>query len=109
MTNIDYNGYKINLAEYGEYKETVCKRGKKKGELRIIKKAFWYITDFPCTPIRGKVILYQRRLLDRIKKTERLGKVSRFIMRKPVQRKSADELFFYRDLHLAERSTVSSL
>ena len=89
MTNIDYNGYKINLAEYGEYKETVCKRGKKKGELRIIKKAFWYITDFLFTPIRGKVILYQRRLLDRIKKTERLGKVSRFIMRRPVQRKYA--------------------
>jgi len=47
VTNIDYNGYKINLAEYGEYRETVCKRGKKKGELRIIKKAFWYITDLP--------------------------------------------------------------
>ena len=30
VRNINYNGYKINLAEYGEYKETVCKRGKKK-------------------------------------------------------------------------------
>ena len=92
----------------GNTKKQSVNAGRKR-RIEDNKKAFCYITDFLCTPIRGKVILYQRRLLDRIKKTERLCKVSRFIMRKPVQRKSADELFFYRDLHLAERSTVSSL
>ena len=49
VTDIDYNGRKVNLAEYGECRESVCKKGKKKGESRTIRKEFWFLTDLPVT------------------------------------------------------------
>ena len=45
VTDIDYNGYKVNLVEYGEKKEKVCQKGKKKGKVKIIQKEFWFLTD----------------------------------------------------------------
>ena len=49
VTDIDYNGYKVNLIEYGESMEHVCVKGKKKGEARTIRKEFWFLTDLPAT------------------------------------------------------------
>ena len=49
VTEIDYKGYKVNLAEYGEYREQICKKGKKKGMAEIIQKEFWFLTDLPVT------------------------------------------------------------
>lgn len=34
VTDIDYKGYKVNLAEYGESREQICKKGKKKGKYK---------------------------------------------------------------------------
>lgn len=34
VTDMDYNGYKVNLEEYGESREQTCKKGKKKGETK---------------------------------------------------------------------------
>ena len=34
VTDIDYKGYKVNLAEYVESREDICKKGKKKGEIQ---------------------------------------------------------------------------
>ncbi len=36
-------------AEYGEYQEQICKKGKKKGSEEIIQKEFWFVTDLPVT------------------------------------------------------------
>lgn len=47
VTDIDYNGYKINLAEYGEERKRIYKKGKKKGSFKTVKKQFWFITDLP--------------------------------------------------------------
>ena len=49
VTDIDYKGYKVNLAEYGESREHICKKGKKKGEIQTKRKEFWFLTDFPVT------------------------------------------------------------
>jgi len=49
VTEIDYKGYKVNLAEYGEYQEQLSKKGKKKGRAEIIQKEFWFLTDLPVT------------------------------------------------------------
>ena len=49
ITDIDYKGYKINLAEYGEIKEHICKKGRKKGNVKLLRKEFWYLTDLPVT------------------------------------------------------------
>lgn len=46
---MDYNGYKVNLAEYGESREQTCKKGKKKGETQTTRKEFWFLTDLPVT------------------------------------------------------------
>ncbi len=49
VTDIDYKGYKTNLAEYGEIREHICKKGRKKGNVKLIRKEFWYLTDLPVT------------------------------------------------------------
>ncbi len=46
---IDYKGYKVNLAEYGECREQIYKKGKKKGSTETIRKEFWFVTDLPVT------------------------------------------------------------
>ncbi len=45
VTDIDYNGHKINMVEYGEEEEREYKKGKKKGIRRKVEKKFWFITD----------------------------------------------------------------
>ena len=47
VTDIDYNGHKINLAEYGEKQEIEIKKGNKKGEIKNIKTNFLFITNLP--------------------------------------------------------------
>lgn len=47
VTDIDYNGYRINVAEYGEKREHEIKKGMRKGKKIRIEKRFCYITDFP--------------------------------------------------------------
>lgn len=47
VMDIDYNGYKVNLAEYGECREQKYKKGKKKGEKKIIEKKYLFLTDLP--------------------------------------------------------------
>ena len=49
VTDIDYNGHKVNLAEYGESREKICKKGKKKRKEETIRKEFWFLTDLPVT------------------------------------------------------------
>ena len=39
----------MNVAEYGEYQEQICKKGKKKGKAEIMRKEFWFVTDLPVT------------------------------------------------------------
>lgn len=45
VTGIDYNEYKVNLAEYGESREEEYKKGKKKGSRRQVEKRFLFLTD----------------------------------------------------------------
>ena len=47
VEDIDYNGYKINLAEYGESETYTYKKGKKKGISEERRKKFWFLTDLP--------------------------------------------------------------
>lgn len=47
VTGIDYKEHKVNLAEYGEIRERICKKGKKKGKSETIRKEFWFLTDLP--------------------------------------------------------------
>ena len=49
VTDIDYKGNKVNLAEYVESREHVYKKGKKKGEIQTSRKEFWFLTDLPVT------------------------------------------------------------
>lgn len=49
VTDIDYNGYKVNLAVYGESRGHICQKGKKKGKAETIRKEFWFLTDLPVT------------------------------------------------------------
>ena len=44
---IDCSSHKINLAEYGEERKRLYKKGKKKGGFWEVKKQFWFITDLP--------------------------------------------------------------
>ncbi len=37
------------MAEYGESRERVYKKGKKKGEIQTSWKEFWFLTDLPVT------------------------------------------------------------
>ena len=45
VTGIVYEGYMVNLVEYGEKREVPYKKGKKKGTKREIQKQFWFLTD----------------------------------------------------------------
>lgn len=45
VTDIEYNGYRINVAEYGEELEYEIKKGMKKGKKILTKKRYYYITD----------------------------------------------------------------
>lgn len=47
VTEIDYNGYKVNMMEYGESREQEYKKGKKKGSWKTVEKRFWFLTDLP--------------------------------------------------------------
>lgn len=47
VTDIDYKGYRLNLAEYGEEREVRIRKGKKKGERREKRAFFWFLTDLP--------------------------------------------------------------
>lgn len=49
VTDIDYKEHKVNLAEYGETRERICKKGKKKGKSETIREEFWFLTDLPIT------------------------------------------------------------
>ena len=49
VTDIDYKGHKVNLAEYGESREHICKKGRDKGKAITIRKEFWFLTDLPAT------------------------------------------------------------
>lgn len=49
VTDIDYKGHQVNLAEYGESGEHICKKGRKKGKAETIRKEFWFLTDLPIT------------------------------------------------------------
>ena len=39
----------MNLAEYVESREDICKKGKKKGRIQTKRKEFWFLTDLPVT------------------------------------------------------------
>lgn len=47
VTDIDYNGHKINMAEYEECEEYTYKMGEKKGHSEERRKTFWYLTNLP--------------------------------------------------------------
>ena len=47
VTDIDYRGYRVNLAEYGEERKIRIRKGKKKGEWKEKKAEFWFVTDLP--------------------------------------------------------------
>ncbi len=47
VTGIDYNGYGINIAEYGGERHVETKRGPGKGKLKDVRSKFVYITDLP--------------------------------------------------------------
>jgi len=47
VTGIDYNGYGINIAEYGEERHVETKRGSDKGKRKDVRVKFVYITDLP--------------------------------------------------------------
>lgn len=47
VTGIDYNEYKVNLAEYGESRKEEYKKGKKKGSRKQVEKRFLYLTNLP--------------------------------------------------------------
>ena len=46
VSDIDYNGYKINLVEYGEEVKKTIRRGMGKTEQEE-KKSFWFLTSLP--------------------------------------------------------------
>lgn len=47
VTAIDYKGYKVNLAEYGECQTYMYKKGKKAGKCEERYQKFWFLTDLP--------------------------------------------------------------
>ena len=47
VTDIDYNGRKINIIEYREERDVQIKKGKRKGETKNIKAGFLFLTDLP--------------------------------------------------------------
>ncbi len=47
VTGIDYNGYGINIVEYGGERQAETKSGPGKGKLKEVMSKFVYITDLP--------------------------------------------------------------
>lgn len=47
VTDIDYNGHKVNIAEYREERDVLIKKGSRKGETENIKAGFLFLTDLP--------------------------------------------------------------
>lgn len=47
VTGIDYNGYKVNVAEYGRCERRTYKKGKKKGAQEEEREMFVFLTDLP--------------------------------------------------------------
>lgn len=47
VTDIDYNGHKVNIAEYREERDVKIKKGNRKGETKKIKTRFLFLTDLP--------------------------------------------------------------
>lgn len=47
VTDIDYNGHKVNIAEYREERDIKIKKGDRKGETKKIKTRFLFLTDLP--------------------------------------------------------------
>ena len=47
VTDIDDNGHKVNIAEYGEERNVEIKKGSRKGETENVKTRFLFLTDFP--------------------------------------------------------------
>ena len=45
VTDIDYNGHKVNIVEYGEEREVKIKKGNRKGCTKNIKTGFLFLTD----------------------------------------------------------------
>lgn len=62
VEGIDYNGYKVNLVEYGENRETEYQKGKKKGQHRTMKKEFVFLTNLPVSPKNVEAVVYQGRM-----------------------------------------------
>jgi len=53
VTGIDYNGYGINIVEYGEKRSVETKKGPDKGKLKDVNAKFVFITDLP---VRSKKV-----------------------------------------------------
>lgn len=47
VMGIDYNGHKLNIAEYVEERDVKIKKGKKKGETKKIEARFLFLTNLP--------------------------------------------------------------
>lgn len=47
VTDIDYNGHKINVAEYREERNVKIKKGKRKGEEKKVTAGFLFLTNLP--------------------------------------------------------------
>ncbi len=47
VTDIDYNGHGINIAEYGAERRVETKKGPDKGDLKDVREKFVYIKDLP--------------------------------------------------------------
>ncbi len=45
VTDIDYNGYKVNIVEYVEEREVKIKKGGRKGDTKKVKSRFLFLTD----------------------------------------------------------------
>ena len=47
VTDIDYNGHKVNIAEYREERDVKIKKGDRKGETKKKKTRFLFLTNLP--------------------------------------------------------------
>lgn len=59
---VDYNGHKLNVAEYGEDRARVYKKGKKKGQRENLKKRFLFLTDLPVNGKNVSVLIERGRM-----------------------------------------------
>ncbi len=62
VTDIDYKGYKINLAEYGGTEVYTFQKGKKKGSQEEREKKFWFLTDLPLRKKNIKELVERGRM-----------------------------------------------